>query len=265
VKIFSIPSLSTLLCGLGLATPTLVHCQALETEESKPLEKGQFEFGSGLEYQTSSEGSESALPLALEYGITEKLTALIEPVVFTWIRPKTGTHAFGIGDLEVTLFYQVMREHSFSPSVSLAGEVKLPTAQNTLIGSGKFDYTPFLILSKTTGPLFTSINLGYTFVGKPKGVQANNQINYALGTIISIAPRNFLYAEVYGNTAATETSEAALPTTTGAKELSGGETVGAVAYGYEFIDGMKLSMGISYDNNQAMVFRPGFEWKFGAN
>ncbi len=264
MKHFSIQSISKLLFayGLGLAMPSLVHSQALETEESKPLKQGQFEFGGGLEFQTSKEGSETALPLAFEYGIAEKLTVLVEPVVFTWIRPNTGTHAFGIGDLEVSLFYQLMQEKSIAPAISLAAEVKLPTAQNALIGSGKADYTPFLVLSKSTGLFFTSVNLGYTFVGKPKGVQANDQFNYALGTIFSIRPRNYLYAEVYGNTAATETKEATLSTPTGAKELSGGETVVALAYGYELRNGMNVSMGASIDNNHAFVFRPGLEWKF---
>ena len=61
----------------------VLHAQALETEESKPLLPGQVELGTGLEYQTSTEGTETALPLAIEYGIAKRLTLLIEPVAFT--------------------------------------------------------------------------------------------------------------------------------------------------------------------------------------
>jgi hypothetical protein len=65
-----------------------IIAQVLETEESKPLSPGQFETGTGLEYQTSKEGTESALPLAIEYGLSKKFTVLVEPVGFTSIRPK---------------------------------------------------------------------------------------------------------------------------------------------------------------------------------
>ncbi|HNY32602.1 MAG TPA: transporter [Fibrobacteria bacterium] len=186
-----------------LSLPAGAMAQALETEESAPLHQGQIEIGAGLEHQVSSEGTETALPMAFEVGLTEKLTLLVEPVAFTWIRPDVGRHAFGIGDLEASLFYQVLSEQGVLPAVSIAGEVKFPTATNTLIGSGKFDYTPFLVVSKTTGNFFTSINLGYTFIGKPRGVVANDLVNFAIGTIFQASERNRLYAEVYGNTAAT--------------------------------------------------------------
>jgi hypothetical protein len=121
--------------------------QYLSNQALVAFQPNQIAFGSGLEYQTSKEGSETALPLAFEYGITGKLTALVEPVVFTWIRPDTGAHAVGLGDLEISLFYQLTREKSIAPSISLAAEVKLPTTQNALIGSGKVDYTPFLVIT----------------------------------------------------------------------------------------------------------------------
>ena len=158
----------------GLLLPALTHAQALETEESAPLNQFQVEVGTGLEFQTSSEGTETALPLAFEFGLLDKLTLLVEPVGFTSINPTSGQDALGIGDLELTLFYQVFHERTIAPSISLAGEVKLPTARNLSIGSGKTDYTPFIIVSKSTGPFFTSINLGYSFIGKPKGVNASD-------------------------------------------------------------------------------------------
>lgn len=180
--------------------PNKLFAQVLETEESKPLLVRQFEIGTGLEFQTSKEGREFALPLAIEYGLSKKLTLLVEPVGFTSILPKNGPHAKDIGDLEITLFYQIVSEKEILPSISVSGEVKIPTAKNTLIGTGKTDYTPFLILSKTTGNFYTSINLSYTFLGKPAGMVANNLFNYAIGTIFTVSPRSILFAELYGNT-----------------------------------------------------------------
>lgn len=251
--------------GISIILPALIYGQALETEESLPLKQGQFEVGSGLEFQTSKEGRETALPLAIECGLLDKLTLLVEPVGFTSINPKIGQQAQGIGDLEVSLLFQILHEKTIIPSISLAGEVKLPTARNRLIGSGKTDYTPFLVISKTTGMFFTSINLGYSFVGKPQGVNANDQINYAVGTMFSPTPRNHLYAEIYGNTAATETPDTASASAAGSTELSGGETVASIAYGFDIVNGLQLSFGVSYDNNNALLFRPGIDWKFGGS
>ena len=43
--------------------------------------------------------------------------------------------------------------------------------------------------------------------------------------------------------------------------ISGGETVGA--FGYYLKKELLISLGVSYDNNNAILFRPGIEWKFG--
>jgi hypothetical protein len=247
--------------------PNNVFAQVLETEESKPLLPGQFALGTGLEYQISKEGTEFALPLAIEYGISKKFTLLVEPVAYTSIKPKTGTQAKGIGDLEITLFYQIVSEKKVMPSISISGEIKIPTAQNTMIGTGETDYTPFLIVSKTTGKFFSSLNLSYTFLGKPEGVTANNLFNYALGTIFTISPRSILYAEFYGNTSAFggETPEGGATDNPGNtnSELSGGENVGAIGYGFYLKKALLISLGVYFDNNKAFLIRPGLEWKFG--
>ncbi len=253
---------------LNALLPNKLFAQVLETEESKPLLPRQFELGTGLEFQTSKEGTEAALPLAIEFGLSKKFTLLVEPVGFTSILPKKGPHAKGIGDLEVTLFYQIVSEKTVLPSISISGEVKVPTAKNNLIGTGKIDYTPFLILSKTTGKFYTSMNLSYTFLGKPADVVVNDLFNYALGTIFTCSQKSILFAEVYGNTSAigaAETPEGTIVTNPNVnmQELSGGETVGAIGYGFYLKKEFLISLGISYDNNNAVLFRPGIEWKFG--
>ncbi|MEP6597209.1 MAG: hypothetical protein ABJA71_14750, partial [Ginsengibacter sp.] len=45
-------------------------------------------------------------------------------------------------------------------------------------------------------------------------------------------------------------------------EITGGEVVGAFGYGV-YIKRLLLSFGVSYDNNHAVLFRPGIEWRFG--
>ena len=245
-----------------------LQAQVLETEDARPLLPGQSELGIGVEFQTSSEGTETALPLAFEYGITKRFTALIEPVAFTNISPKIGDHATGFGDLELTLFFNAVKERKYIPSVSVSGEIKLPTTQNTLIGTGKTDFTPYLIASKKIGKFDISMNLSYTFLGKPAGIDINNVFGYALGSIYKINESWILFAEVYGNSSATgegEVPEGQISTdsTILIPEISGGEMVGAVGFGFYVNKRTLLSLGINYDNNNAVLIRPGVEWKFG--
>src|SRR6185312_9516855 len=101
-------------------------------------------------------------------------------VPYTAIRPKVGAHATGGGDLEVTATYLVRHETSRGPAIALAGEIKFPTAENSLIGTGKADYTGYLIGSKQFNRLDTHGNLGYTIVGHPADTQLNNIWNFAL-------------------------------------------------------------------------------------
>src|SRR6202158_3971056 len=93
----------TLVCATFL--PVTVSAQILETETARPLRAGQLEVGAGYEFQHSREGNETAIPLAFELGITNRLGLLVEPVAYTAIRPKVGTSATGFGDLEITANY----------------------------------------------------------------------------------------------------------------------------------------------------------------
>ena len=142
----------------------------LETEDALPFAAGQVELSGSLEHQISKEGTETALPLALEYGLSKRFTFLVEPVVFTNIHSKSGNNVTGFGDLEMTLFFNLLKETKSFPAITFSGEIKLPTAKDSLIGTGKTDFTPFFIASKTLGKFYTSINFSYTFLGKPSPI-----------------------------------------------------------------------------------------------
>jgi len=262
-------------CNIGLSgiaallmMSGFLSAQALETETARPLLPRQFEIGAGLEYQTSSEGTETALPLAIEYGISDRFTILLEPVAFTNISPAEGNGVTGFGDLEVTMFYNVFKEKKFVPSISISAECKLPTAKSEMIGTGKTDFTPYLIISKKMGHLDVSANLSYTLLGKPEGVsELHNTIGYAFGGIYSLHDQFIIFGEFYGNSSAlgNEAPEAIDGTSGLPTELSGGEFVSALGFGYYPVKNFLISLGVNYDNNNALLIRPGIEWKFGCD
>ena len=68
--------------------------QPLETETTRFVPAHTLQIESVIEYQSAKEGSEIALPLAFEYGISDALQVLIEPVVLTSISVDTGAGIF---------------------------------------------------------------------------------------------------------------------------------------------------------------------------
>jgi hypothetical protein len=214
---------------------------------------------SSYELQTSREGREVALPLVFEYGLTNWLEIAAEPVPYNAILPKHGRHAHGVGDLEVTLTALASRESVHLPALAVAAEAKLPTADNVLIGTGKADYAGYVIASKRAGAADVHANVSYTFTGSPAGTKLKNVIGGAFASEFHVTPRTSVFAEVFGSSAAAPEGEgdaggvgAPVP------EAAGGELVGSLGLARYFTRNARLSLGVSYDNNSAVLVRPGF-------
>jgi hypothetical protein len=237
----------------------------LETETARPVGTGQFEVSGAMEFQTSKEGTERATPLAFEYGLTDRWEFLVEPVFYTAIRPKKGPHATGLGDVETTLTFLASREKATLPALALAVEIKIPTAKNVQIGTGKADYTAYLIASKSLTNFDAHANLAYTVVGQPPRQTLNNLISYAVAVEYHLSPRWDLVTEAYGNTSALAEAKDAV-TGTGESavipEASGGEVVGMVGGRYHILPHLGLSLGVSYDNSHAVLIAPGLSYSF---
>ena len=244
-----------ILAGLvALSAPTASSAQILETETARPVGRGVFKFGGNFEYQRSSEGHESAMPLVIEYGFSSRLELALEPVAFTKIRPKVGTRASGGGDLEATLTFLASHETTGAPAIAFAGEIKFPTAKNRLIGTGRTDYALYLIGSKKFGDFDLHGNLGYTIVGKPVGAPLKNIVNFAVGGERKFRTAWSIFGEVLANTASSTLPEAANQAT---PEAPGGEIVGSLGLARYVSHSFRLSMGVSVDNNGAVLLRPG--------
>ncbi len=234
--------------------------QPLETETARPLRSGAVELQTSFEYQHSADGTELATPLGFEYGITNRVSVLVEPVFYTSIRPKAGRTATGLGDLEATLSYLVAQERRRLPALEIAGEIKAPTARNAIIGTRKTDFAAYLFASKRHGKFDTHANIGYTFIGKPSGTQLDNVINFAIAEEYFLNPKLDLVAEFLANTSS-GTGEAATLSNPNPETVAG-ELVGMVGFRYHFRPDTALAIGINYDNNHALLIRTGFTFDF---
>lgn len=249
----------TVLVALGAVH--LGAAQTLETETARLPNAGWWEIGNAFEFQSSAEGTESAIPFGFEYGLGDNVELLVEPVAYTAIRPHIGRHATGIGDIEATLTYRFRQETQSVPALAAAFEVKVPTARDSLIGTRHTDYAGYLIASKRFGRFDVHANVAYTIVGKPAGASLTNIASFALAGVYQPTGQLELFGEVLGNTAATGGAE----TTSGGSpvpEAAGGELVGTLGAGRHFGSALLAYLGVSYDNNNAVLLRPGFTVRF---
>ena len=251
---------------LGLPAPA--PAGMLETETVRFLPAGHFKFAAGYEYQTSPDGSESALPLEFEWGISDRLEFALEPVANVRIAPKGRAAESGMGDTEATLLYLVRQETAHLPALAIAGEVKLPTARKPAIGTRQTDFATFLIASKRFGALDTHVNLGYTRYGKSSGASAdtgsNNSFSVALAAVFARQDWQ-LFGELYSNAlngGGADTADNVIPNASPAASETGGETVGTLGIARAFRSGLKPAFSVSHDNNGATLMRLGVEYRF---
>ncbi len=217
-----------------------------------------WKFASNLELQWSGDGREAALPIAIEYGVARRLELLVEPVPFTAIRPKLGPPATGLGDLEMTATYLVRPESPRFPAVAVAGGVKLPTARNPLIGTGKTDFAGYLIASRRIRSVDLHANLSYTRPGSPSGLSLRSVFGVALAGLWRLSTRTDVFAEVLASTSASAQEN---PEGSTAPEVAGSEIVGTFGLALRVAAGLQVALSVSYDNNGAVLFRPGFVYR----
>jgi hypothetical protein len=243
---------------------TIYASQPLETETARLLPAGVFKVELTGEYQTSGDGTERAVPLVFEYGLTPRTEIAVEPVFATSIHPKRGPSVSGAGDIEITITHLLLPEAGSAPAFAIAGEVKLPTAKNRQIGTGKTDLTAWAIASKRFGRLDVHGNLGYTIVGRPAGTRLKNVVSYAVAEELHVSPRFDFVGELIGNTSSTgDKAEGASGVPVISSEAPSGETSVMAGVRWHISPVVFVSMGLSYDNNHALLFRPGVTWRFG--
>ncbi len=165
------------------------------------------------------------------------------------------------------MIWKFAEEEGPWPAVAVAGEIKFPTARNRLVGTRKTDYAAYFVASHRYGDLDLHFNVGYTVFGKPSGADApeiKNRPSVALAGIYKLNRQDILFGEVLNDAliSSAEGNDGAAPEATTSQEGSTGETVGTLGYAHTFTNNVKLSFGVSYDNNSAVLFRPGIEYIF---
>jgi len=238
--------------GLTLLSSSLLHADlVLETETAELGKKGEGLFSAALQFERMKDGGTAYFTLnQLEYGITDRAEILIEPFFYEWDKPKDGSSYSGVGDLEITPSYMMVLDdpHSWVPAAVAAFKLKVPTATNRDIGTGEFDYQPYIILGKVIGPWTWNANLGYNFVTSPSDEPLKDQFIYDLSVQTNLTPDLTVFAEIFSNSSPASGEK--------------GTFAEAIAAEYKFNEHFNVFTSIGYASDKVTTFRSGFniEW-----
>ena len=136
--------------------------QPLETESARVLRAHEAELEMGFERQQGEGTSETALPFAIGYGLTDRFELLIEPVLYDRISRERAPSVHSFGDLELTLTRRLSSRETRGTVFAVALEAKLPFAKSPQIGSGRTDITFWGIASRRFGALDVGGGAGET-------------------------------------------------------------------------------------------------------
>ncbi len=221
----------------------------LETETAELGNKGDWLFSQAVQFERDRDGGHTQFTLnQYEYAVSDRGEILVEPFFYEWDQPKGEKHFSGVGDLEITPSYMVVLEKEYVPAVVLAFKLKVPTATNRDIGTGKFDYQPYIILGKKIGPWIFNMNLDYNFVTSPKDEPLKNQFIYDFSVERQMTKKWSVFAEIFGNTSPAEGEKSTF--------------AGAIATEYHFTPHFNAFVSVGYDSDKLFNIRPGFNIEY---
>ncbi|MCG2676426.1 transporter [bacterium] len=174
--------------------------------------------------------------LALTYGITDHLEAVIAPEVHDaiWGRDNSGSnHDFG--DVVCGIKYQFLEERNNLPSLASKYSLKIPTNTDSKgLTTGEIDHAAYLIVSKGLIGGQLNLNLGYKYVGEPDNKIYSNQVSYGAAYVYPVKKVS-LVLELVGKT---DYKRPHLTTKENTLDLYGG-----FKYGFTTSLGMKAALG----------------------
>ncbi len=93
----------------------------------------------------------------------------------------------GIGDVTASVGYSFLPAAADGLLIEVNGQVKFPTADDKKgLGTGEFDYSAQVDLSKPFGALTPFVNAGYTITGDSDQINYNNVFYSSIGTSYSL-------------------------------------------------------------------------------
>jgi hypothetical protein len=168
--------------------------QAASNTAAAEQDVNSFELSTGFDYSVGKYGAlvdTSVKDVPVEAKAQLGRVRLQASLPYVWIKgpgqivggvvvgstnPAAVAERHGIGDLTVTGAYRLTDDHGGLPMIELGGNVKFPTADQT-IGTGKTDYGVNVAMYKSLGQTVTLFgSVGYSWLGSPAAYQLKDGI-----------------------------------------------------------------------------------------
>jgi hypothetical protein len=141
------------------------------------------------------------IPVKMTYGLGRNLEIYAQiPFIHNWASGVHGQEApgaagfSGVGDLAVTLKYQVLEETARCPTVAVILTTDFPTGHHfrtnparlgtDFLGSGAFTWTAGTNLSKWLGPVYLYTNLWYSIASREIEARTNLTANPLMAPVL---------------------------------------------------------------------------------
>lgn len=181
-----------------------IENRPLNTDEATVLDKGKFVIATGATFlRQHNSDKEFDWVTDFEYGILNNLEFDVEvPYKVLYFKDNNDQKDInGLGDVATWLEFAYLKEKEILPGASVAFSVKTHTGNNRKnLGTGKNNYQFVLLFTKNINKLCTSVNFGYTIVGKPADLAWKNTLSYNLALEYTLNDKFLLVWEIYGQT-----------------------------------------------------------------
>ena len=240
-------------CVFAFVTPASAQSTVFRTRRSASSSWNPvlpLTFGVGVDFEHGGDQKELAVPWLVEYNFTQwvRVTAEWGVKFVNSTDPEIG-HAKGLEDLETGVDFEFLHERRYTPSLTLVGLIKWPTATDEDVGDPGTDYSVGFTAAKDCVYFELESNLLYTYASDP---ELPNLMELA---IASTYPLNYKWelqlegAFTFG--------------VSGANRSDGDESEGTFGFSWQITPFQSLESGVLYKDDGAWGVSVGWEYSFG--
>jgi len=166
------------------------------TEEVMPDEPGELTLRLGTDYRRRNTEANELPYVEACFGLIERLGATVNvPMAY---HNEGGGASYGFGDVSAILKYLAVRPSPSVPAVVLGLEAQFPTGNEHLgLGTGAYEFTPYVALLKDFGALLLQGNIGWS-----KQITGNQEGAFVYNWAASVPiyrRKLYLLTEINGN------------------------------------------------------------------
>ena len=183
---------------LAFCSPALA-ARPLSTDDAGTVEKGHLEVESGFEYADKSD-DEYNWAASFKCGLGERWDMGME-IPYQYIEVSESDDVDGLSDISFSSKYRFLDEAEGFPALALSFSIKTKSgSEDKGLGTGEIDYAINTILTKELNKIIGHLNLGYTYVGTPKGQSHDDVFSYSLALEYPFNDRLNIVGELSGET-----------------------------------------------------------------